>query len=63
MESASASRHISLIRNKLDNRIRDNEKRTCQLIYVAVSGEGNIIKKEADKIQKCKDLNRNTAHV
>jgi hypothetical protein len=53
----------SLIRNKPAHRIRDNEKRTCQLIEVAVSGEGNVIKKEADKILKYKDLNRNTARV
>jgi len=36
--------------------IRDNEKRTCVLIYVAISGDRNVIKKEAEKILKYKDL-------
>jgi hypothetical protein len=36
--------------------IRDNEKRTCMLIGVAISGERNMIKKEAKKILKYKDL-------
>jgi hypothetical protein len=36
--------------------IRDNEKRTCMLIDVAISGDRNVIKKEAEKILKYKDL-------
>jgi hypothetical protein len=36
--------------------IRDTEKRTCMLIYVAISGERNVIKKEAEKFLKYKDL-------
>jgi hypothetical protein len=32
------------------------KKETCLLIYVAVSGERNVIKKEAEKILKFKDL-------
>jgi hypothetical protein len=36
--------------------IRDNEKRTCVLIEVAISGEINVIKKEAEEIPKYKDL-------
>jgi hypothetical protein len=36
--------------------ICDNEKRTCMLIDVAVSGDRNVIKKEAQKILKYKDL-------
>ena len=36
--------------------IRDNEKGTCMLIDVAISGDGNVIKKEAEKILKYKDL-------
>jgi polysaccharide pyruvyl transferase WcaK-like protein len=35
---------------------RDNEKRTCMLIDVAISGDRNVIKKEAEKILKYKDL-------
>jgi len=42
--------------NKPDITIRVNEKRTCVLIYVAISGDRNVIKKEAKKILKYKDL-------
>jgi hypothetical protein len=36
--------------------IRDNEKGTCMLIDVAIPGDRNVIKKEAEKILKYKDL-------
>ena len=36
--------------------IRDNEKRTCMLIDVAIPGDRNVFKKEAEKILKYKDL-------
>jgi len=50
--------------NKPDIIIRDNEKGTCMLIDVAISGDRNVIKKEAEKILKYKDLTiENTAHV
>ena len=39
-----------------DDNIRDNEKGTCMLIDVAISGDRNVIKKEAKKILKYKDL-------
>jgi hypothetical protein len=42
--------------NKPDIIIRDNEKRTCMLIDVAISRDKNVIKKEADRILKYKDL-------
>jgi hypothetical protein len=42
--------------NKPDIITRDNEKGTCVLIDVAISGDRNVIKKEADKILKSKDL-------
>jgi len=42
--------------NKLDIIIRDNEKETCMLIDVAIPGNRNVIKKEAEKILKYKDL-------
>jgi len=42
--------------NKPDIIIRDNEKGTCVLIDVAISGDRNVIKQEADKILKYKDL-------
>jgi hypothetical protein len=42
--------------NKPDIIIRDNEKRTCILIDVAIPGNRNMIKKEAKKILKYKGL-------
>jgi len=42
--------------NKPDIIIRDNEKGTCMLIDVAISVDRNVIKKEAEKILKYKDL-------
>ena len=42
--------------NKPDIIIRDNEKGTCVLIDVAIPADRNVIKKEAEKILKYKDL-------
>ena len=42
--------------NKPDIIIRDNENGTCMLIDVAISGDRNVIKKEAEKLLKYKDL-------
>jgi hypothetical protein len=42
--------------DKSDIIIRDNEKGTCMSIDVAISGDINVIKKEAEKILKYKDL-------
>jgi len=42
--------------NKPDIIISGNEKGTCMLIDVAISGDRNVIKKEAVKIPKYKDL-------
>ena len=42
--------------NKPDVIIRGNKKGTCMLIDVAISGDGNVIKTEAEKILKYKDL-------
>jgi len=42
--------------NKPDIIIRDNEKGTCMLMDAAISGDRNVIKKEAEKILKYKDL-------
>ena len=36
--------------------IRYSEKGTCMLIDVAISGDRNVVKKEAEKILKYKDL-------
>ncbi len=36
--------------NKPDIIMRDNEKRTCILIDVAISGDSNVIKKKLKKI-------------
>jgi len=46
----------SITNNKPDIIIRDNEKETYTLIDVAFSGDRNVIKKEAEKILKYKDL-------
>jgi len=42
--------------NKPDIIIRDNEKGTWMLIDVAISGDRNVIKKEAEKMLKYRDL-------
>ena len=42
--------------NKPDIIIRDNEKGACMLIDIAISEDSNVIKKEAKKILKYKDL-------
>ena len=42
--------------NKPDIIIRGNEKGTCMLIEVGISGDRNVIRKEAEKILKYKDL-------
>jgi len=42
--------------NKPDIIIRDNEKGTYMLIEVAISGDRNMIKNEAEKILKYQDL-------
>jgi hypothetical protein len=46
----------NILNNKPDIIIRDNEKGTCMLIDVAISRDRNVIKKEAEKILKYKDL-------
>jgi len=46
----------TILNNKPDIIIRDNEKGTCMLIDVAISGDRNVIKKDAEKILKYKDL-------
>ena len=40
--------------NKPDIIIRDTEQTTCMLIDVAIFGDGNVIKKEAEKILRYK---------
>jgi len=42
--------------NKPDIIIGGNEKGTCMLIDVAISGDRNVIKKEVEKILNFKDL-------
>ena len=49
--------------NKPDIIIRDNEKGTCMLIDVAISGDRNVIKKEAEKILNYKDLTIAIQHM
>ena len=42
--------------NKPDIMIHNNEKGSCMLIDVSVSGDRNVIKNEGEKILKYKDL-------
>ena len=42
--------------NKADIIIRDNEKETCLLMDAAISGDRNVINRDAKKIPKYKDL-------
>jgi len=49
--------------NKPDIIIRDNEKGTCMLKDVAISGDRNVIKNEAKKILKYKDLTIEIQHM
>ena len=42
--------------NKPDIIIHDNKQGTCMLIGVAIPGDRNVIKQEAEKILKYKDL-------
>jgi len=56
VESASLKTDITIPNNKPDIIIRDNEKRPCMLIDVAILQDRNVIKKEAEKILKYKDF-------
>jgi hypothetical protein len=49
--------------NKPDVIIWNNEERTCMLIDVAIPGNRNVIKKEAKKILKYKDLTIEIKHM
>jgi hypothetical protein len=53
----------SIPNNKPDIIIRDNEKGTYMLIDVAIPGDRNVIKKEAEKILKYKDLTIETQRM
>jgi hypothetical protein len=43
--------------------IRDNEKGTCVLIDVSITGDRNVIQKETEKILKYKDLTIEIQHM
>jgi hypothetical protein len=49
-------RDPAIANNKPTVIIHDNEKGTCVLIDVAISGDRNVIKEEAEEILKYKDL-------
>jgi hypothetical protein len=49
--------------NKPDIIIHDNKKGTHLLIDVAISGDRNVKKEEAQKIQEYRDLTRHTMNV
>ena len=46
----------TLVSNKPDIIIYDDKKGTCMLLGVTIPEDRNVIKKEAEKILKCKDL-------
>jgi hypothetical protein len=48
--------------SKPDIIMRDNEKGTFVLIDVAISGDRNVIKKEAEKILKYRDIRVEVQH-
>jgi hypothetical protein len=62
MDSTSANQQ-NHPNSKPDIIIRDNEKGTCMLIDVAIPGDRNVIKKEAEKILKYKDLTTETQRM
>ena len=45
-----------MLNNKPDIVIRDNKRATCVIIDVAVPGDRNVIKEEAEKILNYKDV-------
>jgi hypothetical protein len=53
----------TILNNKPEIIIRDNEKGTCMLIDVAIPGNRNVTKKEAEKILKYKDLITEIQHM
>jgi hypothetical protein len=55
MESTSATDR-TILDNKPGIILSGKEKGTCMLLLVAVSGDRNVIKKEAEKILIHKDL-------
>ena len=46
----------TIANNKPGIIIRDNKQGTCMLIDVALPGDRNVIKREAERILICKDL-------
>jgi hypothetical protein len=46
----------TILNNKPDIIIQNNKKGTCMLIDIAIPGDRNVIRKEAEKILKYKDL-------
>jgi glycosylphosphatidylinositol transamidase (GPIT) subunit GPI8 len=53
----------TITNNKPDIIIRDNEKRTCMLIDIAIPGDRSVIKNEAEEILKYKDLTTEIQHM
>ena len=63
MEKKQVQTDRTARKNKPDIMICDNEKRTYMLIDVAFSADRNVIKKEAEKILKYKDLTIKIQHI
>ena len=55
--------HRAIHNDKPDIIVCDNEKQACMLTDVAISGDRNVIKKEAEEILKYKDLKTEIQHM
>jgi hypothetical protein len=53
----------TITNNKPDIIIHDNKQGKCMLIDYVIPGDRNVIKKEAEKILKYKDLITETQHM
>ena len=54
--SQQVQTYRTILNNKPDIMIHDNKKGTCMIIDFTISGDRNVIKKEAEKVLKYTDL-------
>jgi len=48
--------------NKPDIIIRDNKQKTCMITNIGITGDRNVVKKEAEKILKCRVFHKSVKH-
>ena len=41
----------------------DRDRKTCNIIDIAVPGDAGIVEKEKEKVEKCQDLGREVARL